>query len=140
MCARLFSAFREGSGKVPVEVDLRTGELAAVEREDRLCREHCGGEAVGGSGDPEAGTASGVEGLGLGSRLAVLAGGAHPDPSVIGHDAAVSTFRGFPPKAIEFLRELEENNDRDWFKANRARYDEHLVVAGHRAGRVELED
>jgi uncharacterized protein (TIGR02453 family) len=40
----------------------------------------------------------------------------------------VSAFRGFPPEAIEFLRELEENNDRDWFKANRARYDEYLVA------------
>jgi len=37
-------------------------------------------------------------------------------------------FRGFPPEAIEFLRELEANNDRDWFKANRARYDEHVVA------------
>ena len=36
-------------------------------------------------------------------------------------------FRGFPPEAIEFLRELEANNDRDWFKANRSRYDEHVV-------------
>jgi uncharacterized protein (TIGR02453 family) len=33
----------------------------------------------------------------------------------------------WPPKALEFLRELEANNDRDWFKANRARYDAHLV-------------
>jgi hypothetical protein len=40
----------------------------------------------------------------------------------------MSAFRGFPPKAIEFLRELEANNDRDWFKANRARYDEHLLA------------
>ena len=29
----------------------------------------------------------------------------------------------WPPAALEFLRELEANNDRDWFKANRARYD-----------------
>lgn len=36
-------------------------------------------------------------------------------------------FRGFPPEALEFLAELEANNDREWFKANRARYDEHLV-------------
>jgi uncharacterized protein (DUF2461 family) len=42
--------------------------------------------------------------------------------------SAVSAFRGFPPEAIEFLRELEANNDRDWFKANRARYDEHLIA------------
>ena len=33
----------------------------------------------------------------------------------------------WPPEAIEFLRELDDNNDRDWFKANRARYDAHLV-------------
>src|SRR5215210_6568295 len=34
----------------------------------------------------------------------------------------------WPPEAIEFLQELEANNDRDWFKANRARYDDHLVA------------
>ncbi len=34
----------------------------------------------------------------------------------------------WPPAAIEFLRELEENNDRDWFKANRQRYDADLVA------------
>ena len=34
----------------------------------------------------------------------------------------------WPPDALEFLRELEENNDRDWFKANRRRYDEHLLA------------
>jgi len=33
----------------------------------------------------------------------------------------------WPPEALEFLRELEANNDRDWFKANRARYDAHLL-------------
>ena len=33
----------------------------------------------------------------------------------------------WPPEAIAFLQELEANNDRDWFKANRARYDEHLL-------------
>jgi uncharacterized protein (TIGR02453 family) len=33
----------------------------------------------------------------------------------------------WPPEAIDFLRDLERNNDRDWFKANRARYDTHLV-------------
>jgi uncharacterized protein (TIGR02453 family) len=34
----------------------------------------------------------------------------------------------WPPEALEFLRELEDNNDRDWFKANRHRYDEHLMA------------
>jgi uncharacterized protein (TIGR02453 family) len=33
----------------------------------------------------------------------------------------------WPPEAVEFLRELEANNDRDWFKANRGRYDDDLV-------------
>jgi uncharacterized protein (TIGR02453 family) len=37
-------------------------------------------------------------------------------------------FRGFPREALDFLRDLEANNDRDWFKQNRARYDEHLVA------------
>src|ERR671923_867326 len=36
----------------------------------------------------------------------------------------------WPPEALEFLRDLEANNDRDWFKANRARYDAHLVEPG----------
>jgi uncharacterized protein (TIGR02453 family) len=40
----------------------------------------------------------------------------------------VAAFDGFPAEALEFLAELEANNDRDWFKANRGRYDE-LVVA-----------
>src|SRR5438874_4633061 len=38
----------------------------------------------------------------------------------------MAAFRGFPPEAIEFLRELEDNNDRDWFKTNRSRYEDHL--------------
>jgi uncharacterized protein (TIGR02453 family) len=36
----------------------------------------------------------------------------------------------WPPAALDFLRDLEDNNDRDWFKANRARYDEQLVAPG----------
>ena len=34
----------------------------------------------------------------------------------------------WPPDALAFLRELEDNNDRDWFRANRRRYDEHLLA------------
>src|SRR5919107_2449270 len=34
----------------------------------------------------------------------------------------------WPPDALEFLRELEAHNDRDWFKANRSRYDADLVA------------
>jgi uncharacterized protein (TIGR02453 family) len=33
----------------------------------------------------------------------------------------------WPPEALEFLRDLEANNDRDWFRANRDRYDTYLV-------------
>jgi uncharacterized protein (TIGR02453 family) len=40
----------------------------------------------------------------------------------------MSAFRGFPPEAVQFLRELEADNDRDWFKANRARYDRYLLA------------
>jgi uncharacterized protein (TIGR02453 family) len=40
----------------------------------------------------------------------------------------MAAFRGFRAEALEFLAELEANNDRDWFRANRARYDELLVA------------
>jgi uncharacterized protein (TIGR02453 family) len=40
---------------------------------------------------------------------------------------ADTAFRGFPREGLDFLRDLEADNDRDWFKRNRARYDEHLV-------------
>ncbi len=33
----------------------------------------------------------------------------------------------WPPAALDFLRELEDNNDRTWFKANRKRYDDYLL-------------
>jgi len=36
----------------------------------------------------------------------------------------------WPPAALGFLRDLEDNNDRDWFKANRSRYDNDLVEPG----------
>src|SRR3954447_11446122 len=36
----------------------------------------------------------------------------------------------WPPEALEFLRDLEDNNDRAWFKANRTRYDDHLRAPG----------
>ncbi len=45
-------------------------------------------------------------------------------------------FAGFPPQALEFLEELEANNDRDWFKANRARYDEHLRAPADELGEL----
>jgi uncharacterized protein (TIGR02453 family) len=33
-------------------------------------------------------------------------------------------FTGWPKATMTFLADLEANNDRDWFKANRTRYDE----------------
>jgi uncharacterized protein (TIGR02453 family) len=38
-----------------------------------------------------------------------------------------SLFTMWPPDALQFLRELEDNNDREWFRANRARYDANLL-------------
>jgi uncharacterized protein (TIGR02453 family) len=37
----------------------------------------------------------------------------------------------WPPEALEFLRELEANNDREWFRAHRERYDEQLLAPAH---------
>jgi len=49
------------------------------------------------------------------------------------------SFAGWPPEALEFLRELEANNEREWFRANRSRYDS-FVVAPARALAADLED
>jgi uncharacterized protein (TIGR02453 family) len=38
----------------------------------------------------------------------------------------------WPPEALEFLEQLEANNDRDWFRANRARYDHDLLAPTRR--------
>lgn len=43
-------------------------------------------------------------------------------------------FSGWPPEALAFLTELEANNDRDWFKAERPRYEQHLVVPARALG------
>lgn len=36
----------------------------------------------------------------------------------------------WPPAALEFLTELEANNDRDWFRTNRSRYEQDLLEPG----------
>jgi uncharacterized protein (TIGR02453 family) len=41
----------------------------------------------------------------------------------------------WPPEAIEFLEDLEAHNDRDWFRANRGRYDAHLLEPGRELAR-----
>src|SRR5881397_785885 len=48
--------------------------------------------------------------------------------------ATATAFRGWPVEALEFLRDLEANNDRDWFKANRSRYDDYLVAPARALG------
>jgi len=35
-------------------------------------------------------------------------------------------FGGFSPKAVAFLRSLKRNNDREWFRERREKYDELL--------------
>ena len=34
------------------------------------------------------------------------------------------TFRGFPPEAVEFLRRLKRNNNREWFLKNKETYEQ----------------
>lgn len=34
----------------------------------------------------------------------------------------------FPEAGLQFLRELAENNNKDWFEANKARYEEHVAL------------
>jgi len=36
---------------------------------------------------------------------------------------------GFAPETLQFLAELGDNNNRDWFNANKARYEEHVLDA-----------
>jgi uncharacterized protein (TIGR02453 family) len=36
-------------------------------------------------------------------------------------------FKGFPPETLTFLRELERNNNREWFQANKSRYEEAVL-------------
>jgi uncharacterized protein (TIGR02453 family) len=38
-----------------------------------------------------------------------------------------SGFRGFPPQAVALLRALVRHNDRAWFAAHKAAYEEHVV-------------
>src|SRR5919197_1245067 len=40
--------------------------------------------------------------------------------------APTDATREFDPELFEFLRELKDHNDRDWFNANKARYEAHV--------------
>ncbi|MDD4801289.1 MAG: DUF2461 family protein, partial [Proteiniphilum sp.] len=39
----------------------------------------------------------------------------------------VTPFTGFTPEAISFLRELKENNDREWFNERKQIYQDSLL-------------
>jgi uncharacterized protein (TIGR02453 family) len=44
----------------------------------------------------------------------------------------VSTrFPGFPPEALDFFRELRNNNQREWFQPRKVRYEEHVKRPMH---------
>lgn len=40
---------------------------------------------------------------------------------------SIPPFTGFPFEGLRFLRDLEQNNNREWFQAHKAAYQEHLV-------------
>lgn len=40
---------------------------------------------------------------------------------------AFKVFQGFPKEGLKFLKDLEKNNKREWFVANKARYEEHVL-------------
>ena len=40
----------------------------------------------------------------------------------------MSAFTGFPEETFDFLRELTEQNNKEWFTANRARYEAYYLA------------
>lgn len=40
---------------------------------------------------------------------------------------APGRYTGFKPETLEFLRDLKKNNNRDWFKENKSRYEEQVL-------------
>lgn len=40
---------------------------------------------------------------------------------------AMPRYAGFDESTLGFLRELEQNNNREWFRANKERYEEHVL-------------
>ncbi len=42
--------------------------------------------------------------------------------------SAKPTFNGFPKETLKFLRDLAKHNDRDWFDANRERYEDYFLA------------
>jgi uncharacterized protein (TIGR02453 family) len=43
------------------------------------------------------------------------------------HNAEERHFNGFSPKAFQFLKNLKTNNNKQWFKAHRAAYEQYLL-------------
>ena len=48
-------------------------------------------------------------------------------PMVARKTPSFRRFVGFPKEGLKFLKELEKNNTREWFTANKARYEEHVL-------------
>jgi uncharacterized protein (TIGR02453 family) len=44
------------------------------------------------------------------------------------YGARMTSFSGFDPAALDFLRDLRDHNDRAWFEAHRADYEERLLL------------
>ena len=40
---------------------------------------------------------------------------------------SIAPFDGFPPELFDFFKQLSENNQRDWFAANRDSYEQHYL-------------
>jgi len=43
----------------------------------------------------------------------------------------MARFTGFPPQALKFLRQLEKNNDREWFQAHKSDFEGYLKAPIH---------
>ena len=42
-------------------------------------------------------------------------------------ESLAARFTGFPPQTLEFLHKLAQNNDREWFQANKKAYEQHVL-------------
>ncbi len=43
----------------------------------------------------------------------------------------MARFPGFPPQALKFLRQLEKNNNREWFQAHKSEYEAYVKAPMH---------
>jgi uncharacterized protein (DUF2461 family) len=48
-------------------------------------------------------------------------------------------FKGYPKESITFLKQIEKNNNKEWFETNKARF-EKLIKEPSKAFVVEMEN